>query len=127
MTNNNAGNGGGMSDEIDRLRAELSALREQKPVAWRRFAEDGERLYHDDVEDWLHEHMPDLEPLYAAPVPSQDDARDAELWRAVREHITYDNPGDGMMWLSMGVCVEVESMAPETMEAAIIAAKGGAK
>ncbi len=116
--------------ENERLRAELAALREQKPVAWRRRGDNGEWMYHGEAPAWLHDHLPDLTPLYAAPVPaSRDDAMDAERFVFMIEN------GARIGWFR-GKC-KVET-AIETLsgwfddprsarDAAIPAAKGGAK
>ena len=56
-----------------------------------------------------------------------DVARDAMLWRGIKTRIIYDVHGDGMAWATMNWCVEVASMAPDSIEEAILSTTEGRK
>lgn len=79
---------GHAADTIERLRAELAALREQEPVAWRckDFA-DGWILYNDYADAFEYEHGVGcaMQPLYAAPVPAVDTDKLVVALRKIRD------------------------------------------
>jgi hypothetical protein len=135
---------GNLESERDALAAELLALREQKPVApWisGRHAECvafyREQIGRAKVKTPYGEGLPApwsfleeacrlIEALaYAAPVPAQDDAGDAELYRILKGKIDYSRCGDQLMWATLEWCVGPVGDAPPTLDAAILAAKGG--
>lgn len=141
-------------EECARLRAELAALREQEPVAWAYRFSIPER--HDDVHDddayseVVYRTRRELSPddpfgrrgrdfddaadttetaLYAAPVPSQDDARDAlmrEMADELRVYIAMDYPPDTHDYPSRKRKFDAAMDVVNRAEA-ILSAKGGAK
>lgn len=45
--------------------------------------------------------------------------KDARRYRKLKEKLRYEKNGDGMAWMTLEWCVEVWSMSPESIDAAI--------
>jgi len=106
--------------ERDALAAEIKALREQEPVGYQDTNSIGE---WQSCTEWQKQLAIDdgrnTRDLYAAPVPAQDVARDAERYRWLRDgginRLKYDDYG-------VGPSFDLEEELDETIDAAMLAA-----